>query len=262
MHSLLFVPAIEKYLDISKLNQTSADAFVFDLEDSIDDRAKDMALQLLYDFLLGNKIAPNCFVRLNAGRLERELNVLCKCESIRGYMIPKVERSEWLNVYLPFFAKKEIIALIETPYGLTNVDKIVAQDFITAIAFGAEDYTCSANMENRFDILYYARSRMCMYAKAYNKPIYDTPSFNFSNLDELEREVRSIADMGFDGKLAINPKQIVTINNVFKEHDFDYMEYIVSSYEKNEEAVAVIDGKIYEKPHINHLKTILAMRDE
>lgn len=261
IHSLLFVPAKEKYLDICKLNQTCADALIFDLEDSIDENAKDDALNLLSIFLQNIQIIPSCFIRLNADRLERELKVFCECANIRGYMIPKTEDSERLNMYSPFFESKDIIALLETPLGLLNIESIVSQDFITAVAFGAEDYTCLSNMENRTDVIYYARSRICMYAKAYGKKAYDTPSFNYSDLEELEKEARSVADMGFDGKLAINPKQIDVLNKVFKYYDYDYMEYIVSTYEKKGEAVAIIDGKIYERPHIKHLKTILGMKE-
>ena len=48
------------------------------------------------------------------------------------------------------------------------------------------------------------------------------------------------------------------INEAFSYNDLDYMKSIISRYEADENAVVVIDDKVYEKMHINRLKKIIS----
>ena len=96
-----------------------------------------------------------------------------------------------------------------------------------------------------------------MFAKAYGKAVYDTPSFNFKNMPALQEECEMIVKMGFDGKLAIHPAQVEVINQAFNMIDIDYLKLVVKSFEESGKGVFEFDGKIYEAPHINHIKKII-----
>lgn len=63
--------------------------------------------------------------------------------------------------------------------------------------------------------------------------------------------------MGFDGKLAINPRQLAYIKKAFFGGDLAAMQEIIDLYEKEQKAVLMIDGKAYEKMHIAHMKKII-----
>ena len=112
------------------------------------------------------------------------------------------------------------------------------------------------------EFLSYQKGMLLTYAKANNKKIYDTPSFQIKNKKIFEEEVQSSVDLGFDGKLAINPKHIESINKAFNSYEIELIKNIIKIYEKEAKAVAVIDGKVYEKMHIDRLKRILKENEE
>lgn len=253
-HSFLFVPVTRKML--SKIETANADAIILDLEDAIPDIEKEEALQLCKEFISKEIKRPNTYIRLNKERMHQEMQVLSSYD-FNGYMIPKIENDAILKNCQEFLRTKEVIGLVETAKGMTNIESIVSSEYVSAVAFGAEDYTCSMNMENNFSLLIPARSRIVMYAKAYHKPIIDSPSFNYSDMEKLEKEVEQIVSMGFDGKMAIHPKQVQVIERAFRMHDVDVMKEIVDAFDKQGGGVLVYQNKVYEKPHIKRLKNIL-----
>ena len=99
-----------------------------------------------------------------------------------------------------------------------------------------------------------------MFSNAFGKPVFDTPSFILDDPEALRNEVQLAQDMGFDGKMSINPKQLPVIDEIFKSCDVKYLQSIIDRYEQANEAVMKIDGKVYEKMHINHIKKILKER--
>ena len=57
--------------------------------------------------------------------------------------------------------------------------------------------------------------------------------------------------MGFDAKLAIHPMQVEAINELYTNRDYDYLKNIVDTYISSGRSVLEIEGKVYEKPHID-----------
>lgn len=252
LRSLLFVPAKEKMM--SKIVSLSADGYIIDLEDSIEAGQKDVALQCVVNHLA--ELEPSkIWVRINADRAEQELTVL-KNYPI-GFMLSKVTSANQYQRYEAILSEHSVIALIETPMAIVNIYDIASCSYIDALAFGAEDYTASMNMENVERNLSYARLAILNYARAFNKATFDTPSFKIGDLKAFEQEVQLAASMGFEGKLCINPKHINYINECFGRCDLEYIRSVVARYEADENAVVVIDGVIYEKMHIARYKKIL-----
>lgn len=258
MHSYLFVPATEEKLN--KIETITSGTVIVDLEDSIPQTQKEYALGIVKNFLK-NTSNKNVYVRVNSDNWLHEVRELSNYQ-IKGYMLPKLENVDVYEENSELFQGKSIIGLIETAKGMVNIEKIVSHSMIDAVAFGAEDYTCSMNMENNFQTLLYPRSRIVMYAKAYEKTVIDTPSFEYKDMDALTKEVAQIADMGFDGKLAIHPKQVEIINKVFSLYDTETMKEIIMAYEQQGEGVLIYNGRVFEKPHINRMRKILESLDK
>ena len=252
MRSLLFVPAVEKMMN--KIVGFSADGYVIDLEDSIPLEKKQEALQSLVAFLKTRH--ENIFVRLDSDLMDDEIEVL-KDYDFKGYMLPKFDNPSVYGKYVGEFSRRQIIALVETPQGMVNLGNIAACEWVDALAFGAEDYTSYISMVNNAEMISNARSRIVMFGKAFRKFVYDTPSFILNDPEALTAEIQLAKDMGFDGKLAINPKHVPVVNEIFKSCDFEYIRTIIERYDTVGEAVQVIDGKVYEKMHIDHMKRIL-----
>ena len=172
-------------------------------------------------------------------------------------MLPKYEDSDEYSLNDTSWDNHKIYVLIETAKGLINIGHILENKEIYAVAFGAEDYTASVGMSNTIANLQYQKSRLVSYARAYGKLVYDTPSFQLNNHELFRAEVDNAFDLGFDGKLAINPRQLAYIKKAFSGGDLAAMQEIIDLYEKEQKAVLMIDGKAYEKMHIAHMKKII-----
>lgn len=253
MKSLMFVPSKPKML--GKISSSNADACIIDLEDSIIEEEKQRALEDACEFL-DRTTEKAVFIRVARNHLDEELERLSSL-TFRGYMIPKFEEPDEFIKYTPYFEGKDIIALVETPKGVVNLNAIASSPMVSMIAFGAEDFTSVIGMKNCKESLCFARSAIVTYGKAYGKLVIDTPSFIIDNMDALEEEIQTAVEMGFDGKLAIHPKQVEKINELFQCYDIDNIKSVVEKYEEAGEAVLKIGDKIYEKMHISHYKRIL-----
>ncbi len=253
IHSLLFVPGREKMLE--KILASSADAHIIDLEDSISQDEKESALDATIHFL-ENHVTENCFIRIDRLLMREQLLRLKKCQ-FRGIMVPKVEDCVFLDECAGSFVNRAVIALVETPIGLSKIDSIASNPKIMALAFGAEDYTAATNMQKSEASLLFLKSRLVMFAKAHGKKVYDTPSFCIQDVARADAEAEHSAQLGFDGKMAIHPKLIPGIHKAFAANDIENIRKIVNQYENQNEAIVVIDGKVYEKMYIARFKRIL-----
>lgn len=247
--SLLFVPAEKKKL--LKIYAVNADCVIVDLEDAILDSQKDEALLELEKFLDSYTYDIDIYVRLNPDRIEIETSALNKY-NISGFMLPKTESIKDIENFRKYVLDKKLIVLLESPLGMINIREIVSKSDM--VAFGAEDYTGQTDIKNESKYLSYVKSMIVTYAKAFNKDVFDTISLNYRDVDEYESDVIETKNYGFTGKLAIHPKQVDIINEVYKDQNIEYYRYVLQGYNKSGLAVFNIDGKIYEKPHIEALK--------
>lgn len=256
IRSLLFVPAEERRL--AKIGKTNADAYIIDLEDSIAQEDKEEALNRTVDFL-NTCDNDNLFVRVNRTRYRTELEALDRFQI--GFMLPKIENESDYKAAQRILKSHRVIALIETATGVMNSNSIASIPWVKALAFGAEDFTVATNISNDTESLFVPKSLIALAAKANHKKVYDTPCFHIKDMDVLGSELRQAMKLGYDGKLAIHPKQIDSINEEFKLLNLDYMRRIIKIFESSGNAVCEIDGKVYEKLHIDQLKRMLTQEE-
>lgn len=252
IRSLLFVPAVQRKLQ--KIDSMRADAFIIDLEDSVKPENKETALAEVIRFLdgrCGND--KKIFIRLNNDRIREESEALSPVSSrIAGYMIPKAESATDFTCFKESMA--QIIALIETARGMVQIGEIAACGEVDALAFGGEDYCADVGMTDREDLLLPIKTQVVQYAAAFGKRCYDTISRELKLTDKFRESVRRSADLGFDGKLAIHPVQTELIDQMFSAHDPERMKTIIEAFENSKDGVIVIDGVVYEQPHIERMK--------
>jgi len=250
----LFVPAKERTL--SKVTPDGDCAIIIDLEDSISEEDKETALQRADDYIA--RFADSCsniVVRVNRSNLESELRILAKWPI--SFMIPKFESMDVLEQFKAYIQGHNIVALIETPKGVVNVESIAASGHIHTIAFGAEDYTAAMNMDNSNELLVAVKNRIVTAAKAYNVQVVDTPSFNVTDNALFEIDVDYSVRLGFDGKMAIHPRHAQYIHEKFSRCDIAYLNGIIKEYDRLGGGVQMINGVVYESMHINRMKKII-----
>ena len=74
------------------------------------------------------------------------------------------------------------------------------------------------------------------------------------------------ADLGFDGKTLIHPKQVAPCNKVFTPplDDVDWSRKIIAAHAaaaERGEGVAVVDGKLIENLHVESAKRLVVMAE-
>ncbi len=251
MEGLLFVPCKKNKLD--KILELDEECFIFDLEDSIREEHKGNALNELKKFLDENDDFKKNIVRVNKGRWNSEVNVLYNC-GIRKFMIPKAEIEDEINELSLMYSDIEIFLLVETPKGFLNLEHLIKNNNVYAVAFGAEDFCTSIQMTNKDELLIPIKQKIVIISKAYGKKVYDTITLEINDLEKITQQINFSKSLGFDGKMLIHPNQLYVINRLNEDIDFDKYKIIIDEFDKSSEGVLVYDGKVYEKPHIEYMR--------
>lgn len=252
--SILFVPAEKKRLE--KIKNLNADAYIIDLEDAIKDSEKETAREAVVSFLSREKDL-NILLRVNPVELAKEAALFRNLESVKCIVIPKAESVEKIQEIKEAFPTKYLMALIETPWGMVNLKEMLSSHLVTAIGFGAEDYCARTGTKKGKEYLIPLQSRIVMYGQAFGVFTYDMVNAEYKDIDKYTKYVTTAKNLGFSGKMAIHPKQIDVINHEMKLLDRNKMERIVKAYEESPEGFVMIDGEIYEKPHIERIKQMI-----
>ncbi len=255
--SWLFVPCSERFL--SKPDGIKyADNVIFDLEDSLKPSEKEKGLELLCSAMKEGRPSADqgVFARLNKDRLEKEIKSL-KDLDIDGFMLPKFEDTGDIDEYRTLIGQKKIVPLVETCRGIIGLERFAEDERICAIALGGEDYCAGLGVETNDDALIMARSRIVLYAKAAGKTAIDTISTQYRDTALFEEELNRSAAFGFDGKLMIHPAQTKVSHELQKSVPREILESIIKEFESRKEGAVMINGRLYERPHIERLKKII-----
>lgn len=252
-----------------------ADAIILDLEDAVAPQEKDAARLLVaqalktVDYGTSEKI-----VRINPldtfEHKDIEDIVPCRPDAL---LVPKVESPEDIQEVARLVAAAEkpgqapvkLIALLETPCGIAEAYRIAKADKrVVALAFGAEDYTASlgAKRTQEGTEIFSARTIVVNSAAAAGIQSIDTPFTDVNDREGLIADTLLAKQLGFKGKLSINPRQIDDIHNVFNptEQDINWAERVIKAIRKAEaegSGVASLDGKMVDAPIVARAERIL-----
>ncbi|ATW24487.1 HpcH/HpaI aldolase/citrate lyase family protein [Candidatus Formimonas warabiya] len=261
-NSFLFIPA-NKYKYFYNKKILDADAVIIDFEDTI---IQEDILEYINDinYILDDIFLKHVYLRVNSEEYFKIVGNI-NLKKINGIMIPKfcLDNMNIGILHNIINLKKEILILIESPRGILDLKETLQNFRIMGVFFGSEDYISEINgLRNRENMLY-PRLNILNISKAFGVYCYDTifPDLNSENL--FKEEVDYSHEMGFDGKLAIHPSQLDYINKRFKiciESVEKYKMIVQLYYEnikQNKTNVIVIDGKIFEPPHIKRFEKMI-----
>lgn len=231
MRSLMFVPAHNQKLLDSSLRR-DADVLLLDIEDSVPVVDKQKARENIKLFVKrpeaqGKMIFPRVNDR-ESGELLKDLYQLT-IPGITGFMYPKSTKEE--DVYfvgklletieyeknIPVGTFK-LIPLIETAGAIVEIKEICkACTRVVAVAFGCEDYV--ADLCGRHDpdgqSIFYARNAIVNAARSAGVLPIDTVHIRVHDLEDLERNLILSKNLGFEGMLVLNPKELPLVNQYF-----------------------------------------------
>lgn len=194
-----------------------------------------------------------------------------------GYVLPKVESAQQIREISHMTAAAEVrygwelgsiklLAIIETARGIVNLKEIAESDpRLEALIFGAEDLAGDIGATRTAEgyEVFYARSAVVLHAKAYGKQAIDTVFIDLkASPEELAEETEKIARMGYTGKLAIHPRQVEPIQQVFtpKLDDVYAAQQLVNAFNAQQGrgiGVFEYEGKMIDMPMIRAARHIL-----
>ena len=265
--SYLFISG-NKPANIQNADIFDADAVIFDIEDAVAPDEKDAARHLIRHYL--SDLYPkdiDVYVRINgidSVWFDSDMASLDKT-AINGVVLPKATEASIVACEQKLKTIQKdwgVIALIESPRGLTEVTTIAAHPVVEALMFGAEDYSLAMNItRHESDLaLNHARNMVALSAKAYGKEAIDTPYPDMRNQSRFEEETKAARRMGFTGKACIHPSHVAFINKTFlpSEDEIIWAKKILAAEKKHQnEGVFALDGAMIDEPIIAHAKGII-----
>ncbi|HPG72883.1 MAG TPA: CoA ester lyase [Bacteroidales bacterium] len=279
LRSLMFVPGHNERL-LNSAARSEADVLLLDIEDSVQPVAnKAVARAMVKQWVSEGRFSNYLvFPRINdreSGQLLKDVEAL-SIEGVDGFMYPKAKTGQDIYFFdklletieyekgLPV-GKFKIIPLIETASAVLNAQDICrASKRVIAIAFGCEDFI--SDLEGIHDAahesLFVPRAMIAMAARATGVVPVDTVHINVHDLDDLEVNLKVAKNMGFEGMLILNPKEIPLAHLYFSPSeqeicDASEMLRLSDEAEKEGKGVALMNGKFIGPPMVVAAKKTL-----
>lgn len=279
MRSLMFVPAHNERL-MNSAARSEADVFLLDVEDSVQPvsnkiNARGNIKKFIQQGIFKGRVV---FPRINdkeSGQLLKDVSELT-IPGITGFMYPKAYTGQDIFFidklletieYEKNFPKGtfKLIPLIETTAAVLNAQEICqASDRVIAIAFGCEDFITDLEgiHDSKGQSIFTSRAMIAMAARANNVVPIDTVHINVHDLEDLEINLNLARNLGFEGMLVLNPKEIPLVHQIYspsKEEveDAEEMLHLAEEAKKEGKGVAVKGDKFIGPPMVLAAKKTL-----
>jgi len=282
LRSLLFVPGNKANM-LTKALGLKPDAFVPDMEDSVPPAEKANARETIRSYLpqlaaAGAPVIPRINA-LDTDWIEDDLAAVVGPQ-IFGISVGKIRSAGDVSAVSQLIGELEqrsglalgsikLVPWIETAEAIVNCSAICrASERIVAVAFGAEDFTNDMGIERLDDELQvaYARSALCVAARAAHVLALDTPYFRLRDPDGLRVNALAAKNIGFKGKFAIHPDQIEALNECFSPsvQEIAHARRVIDAYEEAERggrASTSLDGWVIDVPVVKRARALLELAE-
>ncbi len=219
IRSALFVPC-SRPDRIPKALAAGADVVIADLEDAVEQDAKDAARLALSEFL-GAHPDARLVVRVNAvdtPQFAQDLRVCLQAPGVVAVMLPKADSASHIRAAA---CGKPIWPIIESARAVLALGEIAASADVGRLVFGSLDFSLDLGLDETSEagrsMLDGVRHQLVLHARAalMAQPLDGV----YPNLDDeagLAREAKRARDLGMGGLLCVHPVQIRTIHEAFE----------------------------------------------
>ncbi len=258
--SLLFSPGTRPEL-MAKAKAAGSDALIYDLEDSVPPAAKADARRNIAA-ALSEDAGPPTYVRVNhpaAGDTRQDIEALVEAargSRLAGVVLPKAEHADAVALVADLLERVEkdaargaaplsIVPMIETCLGLRHAYDIArASPRVSGMVLAsAEQGDFMVDLGGRWTpdarALAYPRSKLVCDARAAGIAwLIDGVFMNLADDAALRRESLLARELGFVAKMAIHPRQVPVIVEVFSPtaEEIDYARGLVAAFRAAEAA--------------------------
>jgi len=269
--SVLFMPGSNARA-LEKARTLPADALILDLEDAVAPEAKAEARGgVLAAVRAGGYGRREVIVRVNGPGTPwgaDDLTAVARA-GVDAVLLPKVESAETVAAAAAAAGPTPAIwCMLETPRGILNAPSIAAAPGVAALVMGTSDLGKDLHARPTRDRLPLLTSlELCVLAaRAAGITALDGVHLDLDDEDAFAAACRQAADLGFDGKTLIHPRQIATANQVFApaESDVDWARRVIAAHADavaRGRGVVVLDGRLIEHLHVDDARRVLALAD-
>lgn len=257
LRSALFMPASNARA-LEKSKTLNADCYIFDLEDSILEKDRDTAHQNLIE-LFDNHNFKNVQTVIRTSQIdnsgfEADLNIAKKCNP-NAILLPKVSTAGAVKQ----IAQKtdiDLWAMIETPLALINLKEIChASGNLKCLVVGPNDLAKETGSANNRQIQLPWMMNIIAAARGFNLTVLDGVYNNFNDIQGFRTDCIDGAQMGFDGRTLIHPKQIDAANTAFgpNNEEIKRAKQIVDIFaqaQNQDKGTIQIEGEMIERLHL------------
>jgi citrate lyase subunit beta/citryl-CoA lyase len=264
--SVLYMPGSNPRA-LEKARTLPADCLIFDLEDAVAPEAKAGARAQVAAALQAGGYRPReTIVRVNGlatpwGHADLAAAARAGAD---GVLIPKVESADMVRQALAVLdqagapAELPLWCMMETPRGMLHAAAIAAASpRLAGLVMGTSDLAKelqAAHTPLRLPLLT-ALGLCLLAARAYGLALLDGVYLDLQDVAGFVAACRQGAELGFDGKTLIHPRQIEPANRAFAPvaDEIARAERIIAAHEaalRQGQGVAVVDGQLIENLHV------------
>jgi citrate lyase beta subunit len=266
---LLFTPG-NRPDRFAKAAATGADGLILDLEDAVSAAGKDEARTILIEhFRAGHRrglaTGQVCGLRVNnihtaAG--VRDLDALVTSGVAPDFvLLPKVESAFEVQLYARLLPGIPLVCTLESARGLEAATAIANADpRVRMLAFGGVDLAADLRAELAWEPLLWGRGRLVQAAATAGLAALDVPHVVIDDEAGLRNDAVRAKAMGYTAKLAIHPKQVPPILEVFTPTpaELERARGIVAADEAAGGNVVEYQGKMVDAPVVKAARQLLA----
>jgi citrate lyase subunit beta/citryl-CoA lyase len=279
--SVLYMPGSNARA-LEKARELPADGLILDLEDAVAPEAKAQARTAIVNALKNGGFGHReVMVRINGLDTQwwvEDLNAIISARP-NVILLPKISEPGQLQdvaerlVDLGAEHHIGIWAMMETPLAMLNVGEIAAaaldtETRLAGFVMGTNDLakdTRARLVPGRAPMLPWLMNCVAA-ARAYGLSILDGVYNDLGDAAGFAEECKQAAELGFDGKTLIHPRQIEPCNTAFSPspEEVALARKMIAAFELPENAdkgVVQIDGRMVERLHAEMAKQTVAIAD-
>lgn len=275
--SVLYMPGSNARA-LEKGKTLDADALILDLEDAVAPDAKESAReQVVAAVRAGGYGHREIFVRVNGldtpwGHADIVAAATSGAEVV---LLPKIESADMVRAAERILvdagapADQKIWVMVETPRGVLHAEEIADSTprmggFVMGTSDLAKDLRC-AHTPSREPLLT-SLGLSLLAARAAGIGILDGVYLDLKDEEGYDQSCTQGAELGFDGKTLIHPKQLAAANAAFApdEAAVARARKIIAAWEEAAEegkGVVLVDGRLVENLHVEAAKREVALAD-
>jgi citrate lyase subunit beta / citryl-CoA lyase len=263
---------------MDKARTLPADVIIFDLEDAVAPDAKATARdQAAAAARSGGYGQREVAIRINALATPwgRDDAAAVARAGVDAVLVPKVESPrDVLDVERALAAAgapeaMAIWCMIETPRGVLGAGAIAAASpRVGALVVGTSDLTKDLRARHTRDRepLLTSLGLCVLGARASGAAVLDGVHLDLDDDEGFRAACRQAAEMGFDGKTLIHPKQIAGANAAFAPTDADveWARRVVAAHaaaQAEGRGIVLLDGRLVENLHVEDARRVLALAE-